>query len=412
MNTDVNKYIRLVYLKIKAIKCQLTETIHQLLNYAKKIRKLQLKPLTGLSLVGVITIAIISLIVVQIASGQQSVVNRIVLTHNNRERIVISSATTVAEVLHEQDIVIQPEDIVNPGLETAIDEDDFNIDVHQAYEVKIIDGDQVAIGQTIHYQPQQIVEDLNYQLDVNDQAIWGGYELTEEGVEIRTIRIIRMNTYILNINGQEVTKTSAHNRVDKILQSTGYDLDNIAYIKPHLKTIITPNDVISVYYQRPNQVLETDIVVSINNGVQTETEVLYQVLLDPHTQTEITRHVIEEVVIDNRSLSAINQRDYQYGELTDQKRRWLNMAGIDESDWYYVDFIIFRESNWRHWIWNSQGSSAYGLCQALPAHKMISAGDDYMTNPITQLKWCHSYALERYGSWADAYNFWQVNYWW
>ena len=57
-------------------------------------------------------------------------------------------------------------------------------------------------------------------------------------------------------------------------------------------------------------------------------------------------------------------------------------------------------------------SGAYGLCQALPATKMASAGADWRDNPVTQLKWCHGYAIGRYGTWRAAYNFWLANHWW
>lgn len=92
---------------------------------------------------------------------------------------------------------------------------------------------------------------------------------------------------------------------------------------------------------------------------------------------------------------------------------WMNAAGIPPSDQSYVDFIVNHEGGWNGvQKWNYQGSGAYGLCQALPATKMATAGTDYMTNPITQLRWCDSYAKERYGSWANAYSFWLRNSWW
>lgn len=90
----------------------------------------------------------------------------------------------------------------------------------------------------------------------------------------------------------------------------------------------------------------------------------------------------------------------------------MRAAGIPESDWYAVDYIISKESGWNHLVWNGTGSGAYGLCQSLPATKMASAGADYMTNPVTQLRWCHNYAIERYGGWGSAYNFWVANAWW
>ena len=90
----------------------------------------------------------------------------------------------------------------------------------------------------------------------------------------------------------------------------------------------------------------------------------------------------------------------------------MRAAGIAESDFYFVDYIVNREAGWDGTQqWNGRGS-AYGICQALPASKMASAGADYMTNPVTQLKWCASYATSRYGSWYGAYNFWRSNSWW
>ncbi len=92
---------------------------------------------------------------------------------------------------------------------------------------------------------------------------------------------------------------------------------------------------------------------------------------------------------------------------------WLRAVGIKESDWGYVDYIVGHEAGWGGVTrWNGAGSGAYGICQSLPASKMATAGADYMTNGETQLRWCNSYAMARYGSWASAYNFWINNHWW
>ncbi len=101
------------------------------------------------------------------------------------------------------------------------------------------------------------------------------------------------------------------------------------------------------------------------------------------------------------------------------KEQLMQAAGIAQSDWAAVDYIVSRESSWRHCVRNggvvdcaNHGGVAYGLCQALPATKMATAGVDYMTNPVTQLKWCNAYAHSRYGGWQAAYNFWVARHWW
>lgn len=91
---------------------------------------------------------------------------------------------------------------------------------------------------------------------------------------------------------------------------------------------------------------------------------------------------------------------------------WMRAAGIAESDFGYVDVIIGRESGWGVTKYNYAGSGAYGLGQALPASKMAKYGSDYMTNPVTQLKWANAYATSRYGSWAGAYSHWVVRHTW
>ena len=93
------------------------------------------------------------------------------------------------------------------------------------------------------------------------------------------------------------------------------------------------------------------------------------------------------------------------------KEAIMQAAGIPRSDWKAVDYIVSKESSWRHTAVN-KSSGAYGLCQSLPASKMATAGGDYRTNPVTQLKWCHSYATSRYGGWWAAHSFWLRNHWW
>lgn len=91
---------------------------------------------------------------------------------------------------------------------------------------------------------------------------------------------------------------------------------------------------------------------------------------------------------------------------------WMRAAGIAEGDFGFVEYIIGRESGWGVTKYNYSGSGAYGIGQALPASKMAPYGADYMTNPVTQLKWANAYAVSRYGSWANAYSFWTARHYW
>lgn len=103
-------------------------------------------------------------------------------------------------------------------------------------------------------------------------------------------------------------------------------------------------------------------------------------------------------------------------------------VGISEDQWYAVKFILQKESGWCHLKWETQygacptvnsnvfaednAGRGYGLCQSTPANKMATAGEDWRTNPVTQLKWCNQYAIQRYGNWHNAYQEWLSKRWW
>lgn len=86
---------------------------------------------------------------------------------------------------------------------------------------------------------------------------------------------------------------------------------------------------------------------------------------------------------------------------------WMTAAGIAESDWAYVDYIVGRESGWNPNATN-RSSGACGLVQALPCSKVPGNGYD----PVDNLRWGNGYATGRYGGWAGAYDFWIANNWW
>ena len=61
-----------------------------------------------------------------------------------------------------------------------------------------------------------------------------------------------------------------------------------------------------------------------------------------------------------------------------------------------------RESHWNVYAHNAR-SGAYGIPQALPGEKMATAGDDWATNPATQITWGLGYITARYGTPCGAW---------
>ena len=69
----------------------------------------------------------------------------------------------------------------------------------------------------------------------------------------------------------------------------------------------------------------------------------------------------------------------------------------------YSEPLWERESGWDHTAQNP-GPGAYGIPQSLPGDKMASHGDDWQTNPATQISWGLSYIKDRYGTPCAAWS--------
>ena len=167
---------------------------------------------------------------------------------------------------------------------------------------------------------------------------------------------------------------------------------------------------------------KTEVINGVADKVaQSEAEILAQKERDKAAEAERQRNEQKSTDVDNTTgksednktpnKDSSDKSSQVITTITGEKTDWMKAAGIPESDWQYVDYIIEHESGWNYRAVNAS-SGATGVCQALPGSRMATAGSDYLDNPVTQLKWCHSYANERYGSWQQAYNAWRSQNWW
>src|SRR5690606_28488955 len=89
--------------------------------------------------------------------------------------------------------------------------------------------------------------------------------------------------------------------------------------------------------------------------------------------------------------------DHSDGDPKEIAKMLLAEFGFGTDQFSCLDQLWTRESNWR-WNADNPTSSAYGIPQALPGSKMASAGADWATNPVTQIRWGLGYIEGRYGT--------------
>lgn len=76
--------------------------------------------------------------------------------------------------------------------------------------------------------------------------------------------------------------------------------------------------------------------------------------------------------------------------------------GWGEGEFSCLVALWNRESGWRVNAYNAS-SGAYGIPQSLPGNKMATAGEDWATNPATQISWGLGYIGGRYGAPCGAW---------
>ncbi|OLT39327.1 hypothetical protein BJF82_08070 [Kytococcus sp. CUA-901] len=84
--------------------------------------------------------------------------------------------------------------------------------------------------------------------------------------------------------------------------------------------------------------------------------------------------------------------------------------GWSSAEFQCLDNLFTRESRWT-WNATNPSSGAYGIPQALPGHKMASAGADWRTNPATQIEWGLGYISGRYGTPCGAWAHSEAHNW-
>jgi hypothetical protein len=102
-------------------------------------------------------------------------------------------------------------------------------------------------------------------------------------------------------------------------------------------------------------------------------------------------------------------------DLSDEDPRTIARAllaefGFGEDQFGCLDSLWEKESHWNVYA-DNPSSSAYGIPQALPGSKMSSAGPDWATNPVTQIRWGLGYIQDRYGSPCSAWGHSQSHNW-
>lgn len=344
---------------------------------------------------------------------------------NGEETVLPTRAKTVGELIDKTAVSVNKADLIEPARDTEIDSDNFRINVYKARPVTIIDGDKVVRTLSPHQGSKTVVEKAGlkvYKEDILTSET--GDSFVEEKIIGEKITIERATPVSVSLFGEEPLVYRTHvNTVGELLAERGLVVEEGAVLQPSAETALTPN--MFVYISKfGKKVVTEDVQVpfDINNSQDPDTvigrvtvikagvpglkKVTYEI--DTRDGREVGRRVLQEVVVSDPEAQV--QKTGTKSNASGTKLDWMVAAGIPSSQHAAVDFIIGRESGWRPNAMNAGGCA--GLGQACPGSKLANVCPEWQIDPVCQLKFFNGYAVNRYGSWNEAYNFWQINHWW
>jgi uncharacterized protein YabE (DUF348 family) len=293
---------------------------------------------------------------------------KFVTFYDDGEKLIVKTeAKTVREAVDRANIVINDGDIVEPGLDAEINADNFFINIYRARPVVVKDGKFTKYIMTASRDVKVVAEEAGFTVYDGDEVEFVPNEdFLETGVA---------NVYKITRNGGRTLTVE----------------EEIPFGEREEKDASIEKGVSEVRQLGEVGVKKVTYNVLYVDNVEVSRELVSE---------EVTKEPVDRIVVVGAKKSIPPEWD--------TCANWARQAGVSEADLSAALDLIYHESGCR--VDAANPSGAYGIPQALPGSKMASAGADWETNPVTQIRWMSGY-VSRYGGWQGAINFWYAHGW-
>lgn len=348
----------------------------------------------------------------------------VTIYEDGQSRTLPTRAKTVGDLLERVGITVNKNDVVEPSLKTQILEDDFTVNIYRSRTITIIDGNREITRESAQQSARAIAREAGLKLYPEDIV---DIRLPADGLELGLVNeeivIDRSIPIKLVLFGQSYEVRTHSKTVGQLLEEkeiaqediTVFPRSNaqlkkgsIVYVTSPGKRIVSVEQTIEVpvQYEDDDELpLGTEQVKE--KGAAGKRVVLYEI--DKKTKKRKVLQTITAYEAQPRII-ARGTGVIAPANISGSKIDWMRAAGIDPSQYGYVDSIIARESGWDPAAVSA--NRCIGLGQRCSAEVLIAECPAWQSDPVCQLGHFNAYAVGRYGSWQGAYSFWQANHWW
>ncbi len=380
------------------------------------------------SVIATVAIIVLLTLVSALSSPAGAAKSLVTVFADGEERAISTTVLTVGEALDRAGIELGPNDLVEPGLDTFINDASFRINVYRARPVTVVDGNTQKTVLTPYDSPRLIAESAG--LTVYDEDKYE-FELIDDifmtGAIGQRLTVDRATLVKLSVYGDTIEHRTHASTVGEVLDEAGVVLGAEDKLTVAADSQIKANSTIGVL-RTGTEVVTEDVKkqhpieqIFDSNMFSGQTEIrthgfdaVYSVTfeLDLENGVEVGRREISRVL----KKKAVTEVQIIGTKITNPSsnvsigRSLAAARGWTGGEWQCLYSLWQKESGWNHLAANPS-SGAYGIPQSLPGSKMAARGSDWQTNPATQIEWGLDYIGGRYGTPCGAWNHSVANNW-
>ena len=356
-----------------------------------------------------------------------------VLTIHDRgdEQVVITKAGTLGEALKLAGIEISDgHDVVEPSLDSELVASNYSINIYRARPITVVDGVVKRNITTAEQTPERIAKAAGITIYNEDQTDFSAPSDILSNGSSQVMSIDRATVVQFTLYGKHAEVRTRATTVEEFLKEKSIKIGSNDYLSVDMGQAISAGMAIELWREGKQTVtVEEEVDFEIEKVQDANREVGYREVKTPGVKgkrnatyeiemkngQEVSRSEIASVMIEEpkKQVEIIGAKLPTPTNPTEAQaigKEMMLAAGFGEDQWGCLYNLWMRESGWRTTAGNVS-SGAYGIPQSLPASKMAAFGDDYLTNPRTQIAWGLSYIKGRYGTPCGGWSAFQAKGW-
>ncbi len=207
---------------------------------------------------------------------QDSEVRRVEVYIDGQTKTVPTRASTVGELLKRIGVTLQKEDVVEPGVNSPILDEDFKVSIYKAKPVTVVDEDGKTVTAKIaESTPHALAKKAGFKVYEEDDIQFAQPDsaLIEDGVVGDLVVIKRSTPITINLYGKDIRTRTLAKDVEGVLNEKSISINPEDKFVPNLRTKVTEN--LKIFILRPGQK-----IISEEEQIVPPTQVRYDATLD------------------------------------------------------------------------------------------------------------------------------------